>query len=159
MDIKNSAQFQRIIKERVLIPLLKHLSMIATKKLQEELDTAEISTSTMRRYVRYEINSAGTESEIYIDYEGVQSEAEPPIFGAKGRLVEWGRFSSLDGSSTYGGMPIAFHMIDWLENGVSGEGHYIGNQPIKPVGMFEKTAQYLQANLPQLVRDFLRKYE
>lgn len=159
MNIRNSLEFATIMKERVLKPLLEYLSMIAVKKLQEELDTAEISTSTIKRYVRYELNSTGTQSEIYIDYYGMQEEAEPPIYGAGGKLVEWGRFVSLDGSSTYGGMPITFQMTNWLENGADGNGHYIGNQPIQKVGMFEKTAQYLQTNLPQLIRNFLKKYE
>jgi hypothetical protein len=156
VNIRTSLEFSNIIKERVIKPLLEYLSMIAVKKLQEELDTAEISTNTMKRYVRYQLNSTNTQSEIYIDYYGVQEEAEPPIYGAGGRIVEWGRFVSLDGSSTYSGMPISFQMIDWLENGSNGN---IGNQPIHKVGMFEKTAQYLQTNLPQLIRNFLKKYE
>ena len=159
MNIRNPIEFSNAIKIKVLRPLLEYLSLITIKKIQEELNSSEISTSTVKRYVMYQLNSAGTQSEIYIDYYGMQEEAESPIYGAGGRLVEWGRFVSLDGSSTYGGMPITFQMINWLENGADGNGHYIGNQPISKVGMFEKTAQYLQTNLPQLVKSFLKKYE
>lgn len=149
MDINNYKEYERVMWLYIAEPLLRYISRHAVAKLNEELKSAEISTRTLRQYATYEVNTKDLSSTIFINYEEIQArEARPPTKFA------WGRFTSLDSSTRYpeGGMPIAYHMIDWLEHGSHGK---YGNQPIYKVGMFAKTEQYLKNDLNKLVNEFL----
>lgn len=67
------------------------------------------------------------------------------------------KFISLDGSETYKNKTIAWWVADWLEEGVSGDGFYIGNQPIEPNDWFTKTVEYLNKNFKSMARNALRQ--
>ena len=67
------------------------------------------------------------------------------------------KFVSLDGSETYKNKTIAWWVADWLEEGVSSDGFYIGNQPIQPNDWFTKTVEYLNKNFKSMARNALRQ--
>lgn len=158
MSITNMSELKEKMEKLILKPLLEHLSKKAIEVLRKELDKADISTDTLQNYIVYEIDKNGTESTIFIELDLMQeNEGKPPIY-ISGYCVEWGRFTSLDGNTHYKGSPITWHMVDWLENGVSGDGYYIGNQPIKGIGIFRKTNKILKENIPIWTRQFTRQF-
>lgn len=150
--IRSLKDYEYVMRDIILKSLLSYLSKIVVEKLQEELDKADISTSTLQAYTTYEISPCSTYSTIYINYDEIPQ--SPPSRG------QFGQFVSLDGEGSYEGKHIAYHMIKWLEKGVfpRQEGIYIGNQPLGKVGMFENTNKYIKDNLKDLVNKFFKKY-
>lgn len=158
MYITTLEQFKKEMTKKVLRPLLDHLSKKAIAVLKKEMDKATISTKTLQNYIFHSLNEAGTESIIYIEFDLMQEqEGKEPVYEGK-KLIEWGRFTSLDNSTRYGDKPITWHMVDWLENGVTGGKHYIGNQPIKDIGMFENTRTILEQKIPAWTKGFIKKF-
>lgn len=89
--------------------------------------------------------------DIFANSQITPSETGEPSVGA------FRKFVSLDGSETYKNKTIAWWVADWLEEGVSGDGIYIGNQPILANEWFTKTVEYLNKNFKSMARNALRQ--
>lgn len=89
--------------------------------------------------------------DIFANSQITPSETGEPSVGS------FRKFVSLDGSETYKNKTIAWWVADWLEEGVSGNGIYIGNQPILANEWFTKTVEYLNKNFKSMARNALRQ--
>lgn len=152
MIITTYSQLHRVMLLKVLPDLMEHLSQKAEEILKEKLKFADISTSTLQEYVTHETTQKGDTytSTIYIDDVGVQKTAGSESWG------NFKKFISLDGSVDYGGKSIAWNMINWLEN--TGANGVLGNNPIKPIGMFDETIKEIKLNIKKWIKDFLAQY-
>lgn len=152
MDINNSTMLEKVLKERILTPLIISVSKEIVNLVQEELDNAPISTTTMQKYTMYQLSntSKGLSSTIYVNDELMQGEQDVGTYG------HFNRFMSLDMSTNYGGKNIAWRLVSWLEDkGAQGE---LGNNPFQPIGMFQKAYLKIERNLYGWVSKFSAKY-
>ncbi len=156
--IKNTAQLDRLVMQKISRGLLEYVSKKVVKVMQDNLEDSEISTRTLQKTVVYNINSAGNESEIAIDYEFAQTFASPPEFDGSRRLIIWGHLTNTFGSDafsqTWNGQYVSFRLAEWLESGGSGA---IGNQPIVASHWFTRTKQEVETNLQSWAREYLRQ--
>lgn len=140
MIITSKQQLKQTLKEIVLRLLMEDLSKKVENVLRTELDKAELSTSTLQDYVTHliEPNGGGDTTTIYIDSRLAQKQTEGTKTWYKDGIV-FVKFISLDGSNEWGGRSIVGNMVYWLEE--TGAYGPLGNNPITPIGMFEKLAK------------------
>lgn len=156
MQFNSEKEFNNYIRDTIIPKLLEHLAEKVEKILKEELAKADISTKTLQKYVTHsEIikNQKGYTCDIYINDVLAQSEEGTKIWDWNGITLV--KFISIDGSTSYNGKSIALNMINWLEN--TGAIGTIGNNPIKPIGMFDNTAKRVKTELNTWVKNFFKK--
>lgn len=143
-----------VLKE-ALYAIMEKLTQKTEKFLKERLKEASISTGTMQLCVDHTIekDKNGCRAMIYINDELMQTYEEPNVYNGG-----FGKFISLDGSNTYDGMSISWHLIDWVERGVNGNGHYIGNQPIKANHTFEKAFADIKEQMDKIIKETLKTF-
>jgi len=152
MDINNPTFLAKVMQERVLLPMVIDISKNIVKLVQEEMDKASISTDTMQKYTIYQLQKQanGYMSTVWVRDDLMQQEAEVGTYGV------FNKFMSLDMSTTYGGKSIAWNLVSWLED--KGAKGGLGNNPIIPIGMFEKTYQKIDNQIDGWVGRFANKY-
>lgn len=156
MEFQSEKEFNNHLREKIIPQLLEHLAKKVEKILKQELNEADISTETLKKYVTHsEItqNKNGYSCDIYINDILAQSEEGTKTWDWNGITLV--KFISINGFRQYNGETIAWNMINWLEN--TGANGPIGNNPIKPIGMFDKTAKRVKRELNTWVKDFFKK--
>lgn len=147
--INTPAEFVDIMNKEVMKEIMEKLAQRTEELIQRRLQQASISTRTMQEYTTHKltVSSKTCKAVIYIDDAAMQEENQE-----EGTYGRFNKFMSLDLSISYGGMTIAWHLIDWIERGVDGDGLYIGNQPIKPTHTFERAFADLGKEMDRLVK-------
>lgn len=162
MACKNLRELKKAIQSRIIPDIMKFASEYVKKVMKQELSKSEISTKSLRESIIYKIE--GNKSTIYIDYDLVQDkfarQSKDNSFGANGKpYVTWGWFTNTYNGSggfrneeEWNGLPISFNLAKWIEEGQSGNGTLIGNQPIEGTGWFTNTIERLKKELPKQLK-------
>lgn len=147
--INTPAEFVEVMNREVMKEIMERLAQRTEELIQRRLQQASISTRTMQAYTTHKliVSSKTCKAIIYIDDVSMQEENQD-----EGTYGRFNKFMSLDLSTSYGGMTVAWHLIDWIERGVDCDGMYIGNQPIKPTHTFERAFADLGKEIDRLVK-------
>ena len=154
MDIDNSVLLKKVLVQQVIYPMIKSISKEIADMVKSEMDKAQISTNTMQKYTTYSLQKDGNgyTSTIFVRDDLMQGEAEVGTYGV------FNKFMSLDMKTSYYGKSISWRLVSWLEDGVRGNGNYIGNQPLNGVGMFANTYEKIKTQMPKMINEFASKY-
>lgn len=150
MDIRSTEDFKKIVRDKVLQPLLKKLAKKVGKKLQDYINEHWYVNSESEYYDRtydfltsvtdIEIKMSGKDCayEVFIDYNKMsQHPSGAGMFGAR---------TSLNDDTEYDGKSISEWLIQWIEKGQkSPVNSYEG------IHMFENVSEQLKTEINSLI--------
>lgn len=164
MTLINEEEIKKTFLKKIIPSLMESCAKEVVKIMKHHLeDDGTISTTTMQECVRTFKESDSTIS-IGVDYDMVQSFAVEPTVKldyVRGQYLVFGYFcNTFNGyggdayEQDWNGMPIAWNMAKWLEEGNKG---FVGNNPISAGHWFTNAVEELKGSIRQIVIKNLTK--